>query len=48
LYSESGVTSIAGIVKKPLFLSLENGVIAERISGSWVERGNLINPTYPG
>jgi hypothetical protein len=48
LYSESGVTSIAGIAKKPLFLSLESSVIAERVSGSWVERGNLINPTYPG
>lgn len=48
LYSESGVTSIAGITKKPLFLSLENSLIAERISGSWVERGNLSNPTYPG
>ena len=48
LYSESEVTNIAGITKKPLFLSLENSVVAERISGSWVERGNLINPTYPG
>jgi hypothetical protein len=48
LYSQSGTTSIASAVKKPLLLSLSDGSLLERVSGDWVNRGNLTNASYPG
>ena len=48
LYSQSGTTNIASAVKKPLLLSLSDGSLLERVSGDWVNRGNLINASYPG
>ena len=48
LYSQSGTTNIASAVKKPLLLSLSDGSLLERVSGDWVNRGNLTNASYPG
>jgi hypothetical protein len=48
LYSQIGSRNLASVIKKPTYLTLEDGSILERISGEWVSRGNLINATYPG
>jgi hypothetical protein len=48
LYSQSGATNIAGVTKKPLLLTLVTDIILERVSGNWIERGELTNATYPG
>ena len=48
LYSQIGSRNIASVIKKPTYLTLEDGSILERISGEWISRGNLINATYPG
>jgi len=48
LYSQIGSRNIASVIKKPTYLSLEDGSILERVSGEWISRGNLINATYPG
>jgi len=48
LYSQSGTTNIASAVKKPVLLSLGDGSLLERVSGDWVNRGNLTNASYPG
>jgi hypothetical protein len=48
LFSQSGAINIAGVTKKPLFLTLITDVILERVSGNWIERGELTNATYPG
>ena len=48
LYSQIGSRNIASVIKKPTYLTLEDGSILERVSGEWISRGNLINATYPG
>jgi hypothetical protein len=48
LYSQIGSRNLASVIKKPTYLTLEDGSILERISGEWISRGNLINATYPG
>jgi hypothetical protein len=48
LYSQIGSRNLASVIKKPTYLTLDDGSILERISGEWVSRGNLINATYPG
>jgi hypothetical protein len=48
LYSQIGSINIASVVKKPTFLTLQDGSTLERISGEWISRGNFINATYPG
>jgi hypothetical protein len=48
LYSQSAATNIAGVTKKPLLLTLVTDIILERVSGNWIERGELTNATYPG
>jgi hypothetical protein len=37
-----------GVTKKPLLLTLVTDIILERVSGNWIERGELANATYPG
>jgi len=48
LYSQIASRNIASVIKKPTYLTLEDGSILERVSGEWISRGNLINATYPG
>ena len=48
LYSQIGSRNLASVIKKPTYLTLEDGSILERISGEWISRGNLINASYPG
>jgi hypothetical protein len=48
LYSQIDSRNIASVIKKPTYLTLEDGSILERVSGEWISRGNLINATYPG
>ena len=48
LYSQSAAINIAGVTKKPLLLTLVTDIILERVSGNWIERGELTNATYPG
>lgn len=48
LYSQIGSRNIASVIKKPTYLTLEDGSILERISGEWISRGDLINAAYPG
>ena len=48
LYSQLGSRNVASVIKKPTYLTLEDGSLLERISGEWISRGNLINATYPG
>jgi len=48
LYSQLGTRNLASVIKKPTYLTLEDGSLLERVSGEWIGRGNLINATYPG
>lgn len=48
LYSQIGSRNLASVIKKPTYLTMEDGSILERISGEWISRGNLINASYPG
>lgn len=48
LYSQLGTQNLASVIKKPTYLTLEDGSLLERFSGEWIGRGNLINATYPG
>jgi len=48
LYSQIGSRNLASVIKKPTYLTLEDGSILERISGEWISRGNLVNAAYPG
>jgi hypothetical protein len=48
LYSQLGSRNLASVIKKPTYLTLEDGSLLERVSGEWLGRGNLINATYPG
>lgn len=48
LYSQIGSRNLASVIKKPTYLTLEDGSILERISGEWISRGNFVNATYPG
>jgi hypothetical protein len=48
LYTQSGAVNLAGVTKKPLFLTLITDTLIERVSGNWVERGKFINASYPG
>ena len=48
LHSQLGATNIASSAAKPLLVSLEDGSMIERISGDWVNRGELLNASYPG
>ena len=48
LYSQLGSRNLASVIKKPTYLSLEDGSLLERVSGEWIIRGNLINAAYPG
>ena len=48
LYSQLGSRNLASVIKKPTYLSLEDGSLLERVSGEWIVRGNLINAAYPG
>ncbi|GDX17822.1 hypothetical protein LBMAG05_11180 [Actinomycetes bacterium] len=48
LYSQIGSQNLASVIKKPTYLTLEDGSILERISGEWISRGNLVNAAYPG
>jgi hypothetical protein len=48
LYSQLGSRNLASVIKKPTYLTLEDGSLLERVSGEWIGRGNLINATYPG
>lgn len=48
LYSQIGLRNLASVIKKPTYLTLEDGSILERISGEWISRGNFVNATYPG
>ena len=48
LYSQIGSRNLASVIKKPTYLTLEDGSILERISGEWIRRGNFVNATYPG
>jgi hypothetical protein len=48
LYSQLGTRNLASVIKKPAYLTLEDGSLLERVSGEWIGRGNLINATYPG
>lgn len=48
LYSQLGTRNLASVIKKPTYLTLEDGSLLERVSGEWIGRGNFINATYPG
>jgi hypothetical protein len=48
LYSQISSRNLASVIKKPTYLTLEDGSILERISGEWISRGNFVNATYPG
>ena len=48
LYSQLGAVNIASSIKKPFLVSLDDGSLLERISGNWINRGNLRNASYPG
>jgi hypothetical protein len=48
LYSLAGVNTSASSPNKTFLVSLNNGNLLERDNGSWVNRGLVINPTYPG
>jgi hypothetical protein len=48
LYSQLGSINLASVIKKPTYLTLEDGSLLERVSGEWIVRGNLINASYPG
>jgi len=48
LYSQLGTRNLASVIKRPTYLTLEDGSLLERVSGEWIGRGNLINATYPG
>lgn len=48
LYSQLGTQNLASVIKKPTYLTLEDGSLLERVRGEWIDRGNLINATYPG
>lgn len=48
LYSQLGTRNLASVIKKPTYLTLEDGSLLERVSGEWIGRGNLLNATYPG
>ena len=48
LYSQLGTRNLASVIKKPTYLTLEDGSLLERVSGEWIGRGNLTNATYPG